>query len=128
MSSILKNTVLSWFFLLPFVQEVRLSAQNNIQPYLEGLNIKFDIQESKKLDKAVGLLDQADASLAEAKMLFDQLTPVEKKERITDGYQKTLKKLNEASTLYKEAHTMIYEVYKAKTDETDCGSIRITGK
>lgn len=116
MSSILKKTFLSWLFLLPFIQEVHLSAQNNIQPYMEGMNVKFDASEKKKLDKAVGMLDQADASLAEANRLFDQLTPVEKKERITDGYQKTLKKLNEASTLYKDAHTMIYEVYKLKTE------------
>jgi len=117
MGSIIKKTLISWFFLLPFIQEVHLLAQNNIQPYIEGLNIKFDTPEKKKLDRAVGLLDQADASLAEANRLFDQLTPVEKKERITDGYQRTLKKLNEASTLYKEAHTMIYEVYNLKTDE-----------
>jgi hypothetical protein len=83
---------------------------------MEGLNIKFDALEKKKMDKAVSLLDQADASLAEAKQLYDKLTEVEKKERITDGYQKALKELNDASTLYKEAHTMIYEVYKTKTD------------
>ena len=116
MSSILKVIVLSWLFLLPFIQEVHLKAQNNIQPYMEGLNIKFDGPEKKKLDKSVSLLDQADASLSEANRLYDQLTPVEKKERITDEYQKTLKQLNKASTLYKEAHTMIYEVYKVKTD------------
>jgi hypothetical protein len=116
MSLILKKTILPLFFLFLFVQESNLHAQNSIQPYMEGLNIKFDALEKKKMDKAVSLLDQADASLAEANRLYDQLTQVEKKERISDEYQKALKQLNDASTQYKEAHTIIFEVYKTKTD------------
>jgi hypothetical protein len=68
------------------------------------------------MDKAISLLDQADASFSEANQLYDQLTLVEKKERITDEYQKALKKLFESSSLYKEAHTIIYEVFKGKAD------------
>ena len=83
---------------------------------MEGLNIKFDASENKKMNKAVDLLDQADAVSSEANQLYDQLTTVEKKERMTDEYQKALKKLFEASNLYKEAHTMIYEVFKSKAD------------
>jgi hypothetical protein len=116
MNSILKRTFLSCLFLFAVLQESHLKAQNSIQPYKEGLNIKFDAPESKKMDKAITLLDQADASATEANRLYDQLTQIEKKERLTDEYQKALEKLFEASNLCKEAHTMIYEVYKVKTD------------
>jgi hypothetical protein len=94
-----------------------LNAQNNIGPYKEGLNMKFDAGENKKFDHAITAMDQADAALAEANQIYDQLSTVEKKERISDNYQKALKKLFEASNLYKEAHAAIYGVYKTKADK-----------
>jgi hypothetical protein len=72
--------------------------------------------ENKKLDRAMSLLDQADASLENANQLYNKLTVLEKKERITDEYQKALKALFESSEKYKEAHTIIYSVYKMKAD------------
>jgi hypothetical protein len=96
--------------------ESGLIAQNNVKQYTEGLNIKFDVLESKKLDRAIGLLDQADATLEKANQLYDQISVIEKKERISNEYQKALKTLFEASETYKEAHTMIYSVYKSKAD------------
>ena len=99
MSSIIKKTLLLCVFLSLYVQEYHLKAQNSIQPYMEGLNIRFDALESKKMNKAMDLLNQADAASSEANQLYDQLTTVEKKERITDEYQKALKKLFEASNI-----------------------------
>jgi hypothetical protein len=91
-------------------------AQNNIKQYTEGLNISFDLIESKKLDKAISLLNQADATLQKANALYDKLTEVEKKERVSGNYQKALKTLIDASENYKEAHTIIYSVFKNKAD------------
>jgi len=91
-------------------------AQNNIKQYTEGLNISFDLIESKKLDRAISLLNQGDATLQKANALYDKLTEVEKKERASGNYQKALKTLIEASENYKEAHTIIYTVFKNKAD------------
>jgi len=91
-------------------------CQNNIKQFTEGFNIKFDLLETKKLERAVNILDEADIKFQQATQLYDQLTVVEQKERISDEYQKALKTLNEASVKYKEAHTMVFEVYKAKAD------------
>jgi hypothetical protein len=116
MSSILKRAIVLGMFLFLILQGHHVKAQNIIQPYKEGLNIKFDLLEGKKMDRAMSLLDQADASFSDANQLYDQLTQIEKKERITSEYQKALKKLFESSNLYKDAHTIIYEVFKDKTD------------
>lgn len=113
----MKQLFIVSLFLFPLLQECRLTAQNNIRQYTEGFNIKFDLLESKKLDRAISLLDQADATLEKANQLYDQLTLIEKKERIANDYQKALKTLFEASELYKEAHTIIYSVYKLKADD-----------
>lgn len=116
MISFKKQVYAAAIVLLPMVQVSELLAQNNIKQYTEGLNIKFDLLETKKLDRAVSLLDQADASLETARQLYDQLTILEKKERITNEYQKALKALFKASEEYKEAHTAIYSVYKEKAE------------
>ncbi|MBN1414020.1 MAG: hypothetical protein JW973_02875 [Bacteroidales bacterium] len=102
--------------MIAFLPDGGLTAQNNIKQYTEGLNIKFDLLESKKLDRAIDLLNQADVTLTNANQLYDQLSFVEKKERMTKDYQKALKTLVEASEKYKEAHSLIYSVYKAKAD------------
>jgi hypothetical protein len=99
-----------------FLSGSQLAAQNTIKQYSEGLNIKFDLIDSKKIGHAMSLLDQADVLFEKASQAYAQLTDIEKKERMTDEYQNALKTLFEASETYKEGHSIIYDVYKSKAD------------
>jgi len=112
----LKRLCITAIFMLPVIQVIDLKAQNSMKQYTEGLNLKFDLLESKKLDRAISLLDQADAEFEKANQRYDQLNTLEKKERITDEYLKALKSLFEASEKYREAHTIIFSVYQAKAE------------
>lgn len=102
--------------LICILQVPFLAAQHDVKQYTEGLNLKFDLLESKKFDRAISLLNEADASFQKANQLYDQLSTLEKKERITNNYQKALKSLIEASEKYKEAHAVIFSVYKDKAE------------
>ncbi|MBN2763005.1 MAG: hypothetical protein JXR41_07945, partial [Bacteroidales bacterium] len=104
-------------FLLPFIQADKLASQNDIRQYTKELNIKFDILETKKLDRAIKILDEADATFENANQMYDQLSVVDKKERASDEYNKAHKTLLKASELYKEAHKIIYDVFKLKADD-----------
>ena len=116
MISWLKRIFTASFLWISLLHGDFLAAQNSVKHYTDGLNIQFDLLESKKLDRAMNLLDEADASFQKANQLYDQLSTLEKKERITGDYRKALKTLFEASEKYKEAHTIVYTVYKTKAE------------
>ena len=92
------------------------SAQVTREQFTGELNIKFQSGEEKKLERGVSILNEADALKAMAEKEYAALTPVETKERISDGYQSALKHLFESSEMYKEGHNLIYEVFKDKAN------------
>ncbi len=73
--------------------------------------------KKKRLERGVSILNEAEALKDKAEKEFAALTPVEIKERVSDGYQSALKHLFESSELYKEGHNLIYEVFKDKAND-----------
>lgn len=92
------------------------TAQVTKEQFTGELNIKFQSGEEKKLERGVSILNEAEAIQDKAEMEYADLTPVEIKERISDGYHSALKHLFESSEKYQEGHNLIYEVFKDKTN------------
>jgi len=93
-----------------------LSAQVTREQFTGELNIKFQTGEENKLDRAVSILNEAETLMNKAEKKYADLTPVEKKERVSDGYRSALKDLLASSEKFKEGHNLIFTVFKDKTN------------
>jgi hypothetical protein len=89
-------------------------SQNEIKQFTGELNIKFQGGEEKKIERAVEILNEADALLEKAVKEFEELTDVEKKERVSSAYQTILKHLFESSEKFKEGNNAVFSVFKDK--------------
>jgi hypothetical protein len=92
-----------------------VSGQNTVKQFTGELNLSLQGGESKKIERAVDLLNQADATLEKANNQFSALSEKEKKERASDAYSTALKTLFSSSEQYREAHGMVYSVFVDKT-------------
>lgn len=90
--------------------------QSSTTAFTKGLNVKFDASEMKKLERAQELVNQADKMLQEANQLYQELTDLEVKQRMSAGYNNALKKLFESSETRKEAGNLAFSVLKQKCD------------
>jgi hypothetical protein len=80
------------------------------------LNVKFDVLEIKKLERAAKLINESEMLLQEANNQFSALTELEKKERYSSAYKAALNKLFESSEKTKEAYELAFSVLKFKND------------
>jgi hypothetical protein len=104
-------------FVLFFLGMGKLEAQDKTSAsvmFTTELNIKFDILEIKKLERAAKLINDGELLLQEANNLFSALTELEKKERYSSAYNSALKKLFESSETTKEGYGLAYEVLQGK--------------
>jgi hypothetical protein len=92
------------------------SAQVTKETFTAELNIKFSSGEIKKIERAVEIINEAEALQSKAEKEYADLTPVDIKERISDSYRLALKHLFESSETYKEGYNMVYEVFKDKAN------------
>jgi hypothetical protein len=76
--------------------------------------VKFDAFELKKLERAAGLLNEAEAALQEANNQYTALTDLEKKERLSSSYNSALKKLFESSETFKAGYGLAFSVFYEK--------------
>ncbi len=93
------------------------AQDHNVKNYTRELNIKFTSSELKTIDKGVELLKEADKKLNAAQKMYEDLTDLEKKEGLSDGYVKAFSSLIEASDLYYQGHMLIYDMFKTKCEE-----------
>jgi hypothetical protein len=91
-------------------------SQTTAKDFTGELNIKFQSGELKKIDHAVELLNEAETLLQKAEKEYAGLTPVEIKERVSDGYKSALKDLFESSEMYKEGYNLVFSLFKDKTN------------
>lgn len=89
-------------------------AQNTAKLFTSELNVKFDALEIKKLERAAGLINDADLMLQEANKQYTALTELDLKERVSPSYNSALKKLFESSETFKEAYNMAFSVFNQK--------------
>ncbi len=94
-----------------------VSAQVTREQFTGELNIKLQSGEEKKIERAVSILNEAEALKDKAEKEYAALTPVEIKERVSDEYQSALRHLFESSQMYKEGHNLIYVVFKDKAND-----------
>ena len=73
-----------------------------IKQFTGELNLAFQGSETKKIEKAVDLLNQADALIEKAGNQYSALTDVEKKERASDAIRIAVKTLFNGSVLHAE--------------------------
>jgi len=95
---------------------ILLQGQSTSAFFTSELNIKFDILEIKKLERAAKLISEGEVLLNEANQQYTALTDLEKKERFSDGYQSALKKLFESSETTKSAYDLAYTVFHFKNE------------
>ena len=91
-----------------------LFSQYDVKQFTGELNIKFQNGEEKKIERAVEILNEADAILARAAKEYSELTDVEKKERVSSAYEDALKHLFESSEKFKEGNNLVFSVFKDK--------------
>jgi hypothetical protein len=89
-------------------------SQNDPKQFTGELNLAFQGSESKKIEKSIDLLNQADALIEKAENQFSALTDVEKKERASDAYEAAIKTLFAGSAMHREAHSLVFSVFKEK--------------
>lgn len=105
------QVVLSGFGLSVSSQDLQVSG------FTKELNVKFTTLDEKKIEKGIEILTEAEKTLSEAKATYDGLSDLEKKEKVSDTYVKSLNKIREASEKYKEGYAVIYTVFKEKCEE-----------
>lgn len=84
--------------------------------FTSELNIKFDVLEIKKLERAAKLLNDGELLLNEAKQQYSALTDLEKKERVSNAYKEALKKLFESSETTRSAYDIVFSVFHLKNE------------
>jgi hypothetical protein len=93
-----------------------IQAQSTSKMFTSELNIKFDVLEIKKLERAAKLLSDAEMMMQDATSQFDALTDLQKKERASDEYNRAIKQLFESSETSKEAYNIAFSVFKLKNE------------
>lgn len=92
-----------------------LNAQNRqMSDYTRELSVKFSSADEKLMEKSIKVLLDADKLFADAEGMYANLTDLEKNEKLSDAYIKSLKKLQQASEAYKEGYYSLYMVFKEK--------------
>jgi len=92
-----------------------LKGQNTTSnTFISELNIKFDVLETKKIEKAAKMVNDADQMLQEANQMYSNLTDLDKKERTSQAYEDALKKLFACSDMYKDAYSQVFNLFRTK--------------
>lgn len=94
--------------------KIELSGQATGSDFTAELNVKFDLLETKKLERAAKLLDDAAILLQEANNQYLALSDLEKKERYSQAYNSAMKKLFESAETTKEAYGLAFSVLQEK--------------
>jgi hypothetical protein len=88
-----------------FAQEFTVSS------YRKDLNIKLVVNDEKRLEKGVEILNDALQIENEALSILKVMSDTERIAGTSSDYNKSIKKLLQASEKYKEGHILIYTVY-----------------
>lgn len=88
-----------------------ISQTYTVADYRKELNIKLSANDDKRLEKGVETLNDAEKIQDEALQLLSSLSDTEKMAGVSPAYQKSIKKLLEASETFRQGHTLIYTVY-----------------
>ncbi len=106
----------SFFVILVLASIQTAVSQNNSSTamFTAELNVKFDMLETKKLERAIKLITDGDQMLQQANNMFLALTDLEKKERYSANYNNAIKKLFESSDATKEGYSLAFEVFQLK--------------
>ncbi|MFO7656134.1 MAG: hypothetical protein R6W78_03640 [Bacteroidales bacterium] len=95
-----------------------VSSQDlHISSFTKELNVKFTTLDEKKIERGIVTINEAEKLLSEAQAMYDALSELEKKEKVSVVYQKSLKKIQEASEKHKEGYQAIHLVFKEKCNE-----------
>jgi len=87
------------------------SQDISVTDYRGELNIKIELIDEKKIEKGVETLNEAGKIEREALSILKKIDDTEIAEGTSSDYKKMLKKFIEASLLYGEGHTLIYNVF-----------------
>ncbi len=87
------------------------SQDISVADYRGELNIKIELIDEKKIEKGVEILIEASKIEKEAIAILKKMDDTEITGGISSDYNKMLKKFIEASILYGEGHTLIYNVF-----------------
>jgi hypothetical protein len=90
------------------------SQRYTIKQYSSDLNIKFEVIDEKRFDKAFKYLEDADEEKNEASVILAEADSAEIRYHDGPNYNKALKNLVDASELYKEGHELIFQIFKEK--------------
>jgi hypothetical protein len=98
------------------IHQGEVQAQSTSVLFTSELNIKLDGVETKKLERAAKLLNDAEILLQEASSQYGALNDLQKKERASADYENAIKKLYESSETTKEAYNIVFYVFKLKNE------------
>jgi hypothetical protein len=87
------------------------SQEFSVKAYRKDLNIKLDVNDEKRLEKGIEILNDALEIENEALSILKSMSDTEKIAANSNNYNKSIKKLLFASEKYKEGHFLIYTVF-----------------
>ncbi len=108
------NTYYIGLFLFFGISVNVFSQRYTIRQYSSDLNIKFEIIDEKRFEKAFKLLEEGDMEIGESAIILSEADSVELRYYDGPNYNKALKKMMSASEKYKEGHELIFQIYKEK--------------
>jgi hypothetical protein len=82
-----------------------------IKQYRGELNVKLELIDEKRLEKAIEVLNSASLVEKEAIGILVTMSDTEKMEGISPAYKRMIKRMIDASQLYTEGHALVYTVY-----------------
>jgi hypothetical protein len=99
------------FFLFLSIATSVFTQEFVVTNYRKDLNIKLNVIDEKRLEKGVETLNDALKIENEALSLLQAMSDTEKIAGISPEYLKSIKKLLQASEIYKEGHLLLYTLY-----------------
>ncbi len=99
------------FFIFFVICSCCYAQQYSVADFRKELNIKLEVIDEKRLEKGVQLLNDGLSAENEALKILDNIDDDEKMIGISPTYSKALKKLVQASQMYKEGNDLIYTVF-----------------
>jgi len=109
------NIVIKWILILAF-NSLNVKAQVVYYQFIAELDLSFSKQEERKLESAVKSLEAAELLFERADGLYNELSDIDKEERISESYSIALKTLFEASDFFNKAYSEATSVFHAQAE------------
>jgi hypothetical protein len=107
----INNCFRSYSLILILILPCWLAKAQTLADYQQGLALKIDNSDIRKLERAVEDIKEGFIEADKAHTMFQELSEKEKNQWKSSGHKKVLRQMADASELVQEGHLEIYDIY-----------------